>query len=210
MAKLLYIKASPMKDRSYSSQAAEAFLKSYTEKNPHDTIETLDLWNSDIPDFDYMASEGKYKIMRGKSHTSEEGEAWKKIVETTDYFKSFDKIVLSTPMWNFSIPYRLKHYIDIIVQPGLTFSFSPDKGYTGLITGKPLQLILARGGVYAEGTEASAFDLQFPYLQSIFGFIGFTDIRSIFVEPTLAGGQEGAEEALKRSLETAKVAGKNF
>ena len=51
-------------------------------------------------------------------------------------------------MWNFGIPYILKHYIDLIVQPGLTFSFSPSEGYKGLVTGKPVTVVYARGGAY--------------------------------------------------------------
>lgn len=210
MAKILYIKASPMKDRSYSSRAAEAFLKAYKDYHPDDTVETLDLWEKELPDFNYVSAEGKYKVMRGKEHSEEEGKAWKKVVEMAEHFKSFDKIVLSAPMWNFSIPYRLKQYFDIITQPGLTFSFSPETGYTGLVTGKPLQLILARGGAYGKGTGAEAFDQQLPYLNSIFGFMGFTEIKTIFVEPTLMAGPDEAKKALNKTMEKAKEAAKNF
>ena len=210
MANLLYIKASPMENRSYSNRTAEAFLEAYIKANPDDSIEALDLWKTDLPPFDFIAAEGKYKVMRGKDHTEEEKKAWGKIIKTAEHFKSFDKVLLSVPMWNFSIPYRLKHYLDVIVQPGLTFSFSPEKGYTGLVTGKPIQLIAARGGAYKEGTEAEVLDSQLSYLKLIFGFIGFSDIRTITVEPTLAGGPDAAEVALKSSIKLAEAEGKNF
>jgi putative NADPH-quinone reductase len=32
-------------------------------------------------------------------------------------------------MWNFGIPYKLKHYIDVLTQPGQTFNFDPTTGY---------------------------------------------------------------------------------
>jgi FMN-dependent NADH-azoreductase len=102
----------------------------------------------------------------------------------TDHFKSADKYLISLPMWNFSIPYKLKHYIDLIVHRGLTFSFTPGKGYKGLVTGKPLAAVYARGGAYSPGSGAESWDQQSKYLKHIFGFIGFTDIREIFVEPT--------------------------
>ena len=110
-----------------------------------------------------------------------------------DQLKRSDALLLSSPMWNFSIPYRLKQYIDVIAQPGLTFKYSPEAGYEGLITGRPARLILARGGDYATA-EAAAMDMQRAYLEMILGVIGFADIRTIGGEPTLMGGPEVAEQ----------------
>jgi FMN-dependent NADH-azoreductase len=88
-------------------------------------------------------------------------------------------------MWNFSIPYKLKHYLDVLIQPGLTFSFSPESGYKGLVTGKPVFVALARGGEYPPGSPAEAWDFQFKYIVAALEFIGFTDIRVVMTEPTL-------------------------
>ena len=54
-------------------------------------------------------------------------------------------------MWNFSIPYRLKHYLDIIIQPTYTFSYTPETSYQGLVTGKPIFIAYARGGAISDG-----------------------------------------------------------
>jgi len=105
-----------------------------------------------------------------------------------EQFTSADKYVLAVPMWNFGIPYRLKQYIDLLVQPGYTFSYSEDTGYQGLVVGKPMLAVYARGGEYPVGGGTEAFDLQTKYIELIFGFIGFKDIRSVVVEPTLQGG----------------------
>ena len=67
-------------------------------------------------------------------------------------FKSADWYLFSLPMWNFGVPYVLKHLIDVIVQPGLTFSFSPTEGYKGLVTGKKAVAVYARGGAYGSGS----------------------------------------------------------
>jgi FMN-dependent NADH-azoreductase len=107
-------------------------------------------------------------------------------------------------MWNFSIPYRLKQYIDLLVQPGYTFSYSEDKGYEGLIVGKPLLAVYARGGEYPAGSGAEAFDLQTKYIELIFGFMGFKDISSVIVEPTLQGGPDVAKEKLREAIDQAK------
>lgn len=109
-------------------------------------------------------------------------------------------------MWNFGVPYKLKHYIDVLVQPVLTFSFTPAEGYTGLVTGKPVVAVYARGGAYGAGTGTEGYDKQSDYLRHVLGFIGFTDVKQIFVEPTLAGpnAKEAAIAAVKQ--ETAELA----
>jgi len=205
MAKLLHIQASPMEDLSFSIRAARAFVKAYREAHPADQVETLDLWQADIPAFDCTAASGKYKVMRGLPHAANEAAAWQRVVKTVNHFTSADKILVSSPMWNFGIPYRLKQYIDVIVQPGLTFSYDPKTGYSGLVTGRPLQLILARGGEYPQGTQAASFDHQRPYLELLFGFIGFTDVRTLVVEPTLApSGEAKLAEAISAAQEAAR------
>ncbi len=209
--KLLHLQASPMEERSYSTRAAEYFLKEYGKNHPDDTIQKLDIWSEDLPPFDLTAASGKYKVMRGQPHSDEEAGAWKAVKETAEKFTSADKVVVSSPMWNFSIPYRLKQFLDIIIQPGITFSFTPEEGYKGLVTGKPLLIILARGGEYREGSDASAYDHQRGYLDLIFRFIGFENLKEIIViEPTLMGGKEAAEAALAEAIEKGKRIAEKF
>lgn len=186
MAKLFYIESSPRKERSVSIAAARHFLAAYREANSLDTIETLDLWHTSLPRFDGATMEAKYAIIHGQSPTEDQRKAWQGVEKLVGQFKSADKYLISAPMWNFSIPYVLKHYIDLLVQPGLTFSYSPEAGYTGLVPGKPITLILARGGAYATGTGAEANDFQIGYLKHILRFIGFTKPNLILIEPTLA------------------------
>jgi FMN-dependent NADH-azoreductase len=106
--------------------------------------------------------------------------------------------------------YRLKQYIDIIAQPGYTFSYTPEEGYMGLVTGKPIFIAYARGGEYPPGTGYEAFDPQKKYLELILGFMGFTGIQSIAVEPTLMGGPEVAKAKREAAIEQAKQMAKDF
>ncbi len=185
MSRLLYLQASPRGERSISIAVADAFVNAYRKAHPADEIDVLNLFQKELPPFDGSTLNAKYAILNGLPHTREEQAAWGEVTAVSDDFKSYDKYVLAVPMWNFSIPYKLKHYLDVLIQPGLTFSFSLESGYKGLVTGKPAFLALARGGEYPPGSPAEAWDFQSKYLLTALGFIGFTDIRVVMAEPTL-------------------------
>jgi FMN-dependent NADH-azoreductase len=192
MSRLLYIQASPRGQRSHSVAVADAFVEAFEQKHPDDEIVILNVFDASIPNFDGLAVQAKYTILHGKPHSQPEQQVWKDVEQVIEQFTSADKYVLAVPMWNFSIPYRLKQYIDLLVQPGYTFSYSEDTGYQGLVSGKPILVVFARGGEYPPGSEAEAFDQQTKYIELIFGFMGVTDIRPVFVEPTLQGGPDVA------------------
>jgi len=206
MSKVFYIQASPRIERSYSIAVADAFVSAYKQANPKDGVVTINLFKKDLPSFDGLAVQAKYAILHGQKHSPEELAAWKKVEDVIAEFKSADKYVMAVPMWNFGIPYRLKQYLDIIVQPTYTFSFSPQEGYKGLVKGKPIFVSYSRGGAYPKGSAEEAFDLQTKYFQLALGFIGFTDIRTLVVEPTLAGpevAKQKREEAIAKAKEMA-------
>ncbi|KKK52588.1 hypothetical protein LCGC14_3103400, partial [marine sediment metagenome] len=171
MSKLLYIEASPRKDRSASIEVAQSFVSAFLDENPDNLVETLDLWSLALPEFDGDRINAKYQVMHGDNPTPGETTAWEEISSIAAQFKDTDSYLFSLPMWNFSIPYKLKHYFDVITQPGLTWSFSPETGYQGLVTGKSATLILARGGEYSSSAEAGAMDFQKTYMELILGFI---------------------------------------
>jgi len=209
MSKLLFIKASPRGGRSYSLPVAEAFVDAYQGAHPNDDVITLNLFKTNLPAFDGLAVEARYLILHGEKHTEMHRQAWKEVEGIIEFFTSADKYVLATPMWNFSIPYRLKQYLDILIQPTYTFTYTPEEGYKGLVTGKPILVVYARGGEYPAETGLEAFNFQSTYLELILKFIGFTDIRSLVVEPTLMKGPEVArtmrDEAIKKAQEMART-----
>jgi FMN-dependent NADH-azoreductase len=104
-----------------------------------------------------------------------------------------DVIVLGVPMYNFGVPAQLKHWIDAIARNGVTFRYT-EKGPQGLLQGKTVYVGLARGGRY-RGTEA---DSQVPYLKTVLGFLGLTDVHFIYAEGLNMGpeaAQQGFAEA---------------
>lgn len=206
MSRLLYIQASPRLGRSHSIAVADAFLEAYSAKNPADQVVRLNLFERELEPFDGLRVESRYLIMHGKERTERHQEAWRSVEEEITEFKSFDKYVMAVPMWNFMIPYRLKHYLDILLQPAYTFAPTPEGGYQGLVTGRPVFISYARGGSYPAGTPAEAFDFQSKYLSFILGFMGFSDIRQVFVDPSLGDPEVFGKNKAAAMEEARKIA----
>lgn len=91
-----------------------------------------------------------------------------------------DTIVLAVPMYNFSIPSTLKAWIDHVARAGRTFRYTA-AGPEGLLKGKKVYVVTARGGVYSEG-PAAVFDFQEPYLRAVLGFVGLGDVTFVHLE----------------------------
>ena len=207
--RVLHIQASPRME-SYSSRLAKAFLDAYLTAHPQSGLETLNVFLADLPPFEAPAAAAKYAVMEGQEPRDEAQRAWKEVIRVIDQFKEANMLVISSPMWNFGIPYKLKQYIDILVQPGLTFQYIPGEGYKGLVTGRPAVLLLARGGEYPPDTAGEKFDMHKPYLEMILRYIGFTDIRTIITENTLGADAEVAEGNMTKAVEQATELAKQF
>jgi FMN-dependent NADH-azoreductase len=111
-------------------------------------------------------------------------------------------------MWNFSIPYTLKHYIDVIVQPKYLFRYT-GSGVEGLAKNRKMVVVASRGGDYSPGSPGQAQDLQEPYLRTIFGFVGITDITFLIAQP-MNMGAELAEKKLRETIMKAKQTAQIF
>lgn len=194
--RLFYIEASPRKERSYSIKAAKAFFEAYKEAHPKDEIDKLDLWKENLPPFDGDMINAKYAVMHAKEPTPGEQKAWDEVKRIAERFKTADKIVLSVPMWNFGIPYRLKHYIDIITQPGVTF-----QGNKGLVPNTPTLLIYSSGGSYRPGTPGEKYDLQKPYMRTWLNYVGISNITEVVVDGTMSQDKTGVEKGIAEAKE---------
>jgi len=209
MTKLLYVQASPRQDRSRSIQVADAFVDAYVAAHVDDEVQTLSLFEADLPAFDGLAVQAKYTILNGQMHPAAESEAWRAVEKVVVQFKSAQKYVLAVPMWNFSIPYRLKHYIDLLVQPGYTFSYDPQTQYAGMLKDRRVFVVYARGGDYTD-PHPPPFEFQKSYLAAILGFIGLTDMQSVTIEPTVVGSPELIGERLAAAIAEAQDIAKTF
>ncbi len=206
MSRMLYIQASPRGERSYSLGVANEFVKGYTAAHPDTNLKIINVFERELPPFDAVAVEGKYAIIHGTPASPETRAAFAKVVELIEEFKAADVYVFAVPMWNFGIPYALKHYLDLIIQPTHTFTVG-EKGYQGLLENRRAFAAFARGGDYAGNP---AVDFQEKYLQLALGFIGIKNLATLVVQPCLAGGREKAQELLATAKKKAEALGREF
>src|SRR5690606_33519532 len=109
----------------------------------------------------------KFAVLQARNATPEQVARWAQAVSLSRAFNRADVYVFSLPMWNFGIPYRLKHYIDVVTLPGQNWSWSRADGYRPLLTGKEAVLIYSSAGDFApDGRSVDGYtDFQQPYMR---------------------------------------------
>ena len=193
MPKLFHLRCSP-RPASESSAAAEAFVTRFREARPDWDIDVMDIWRETLPEFGGDALEAKYARLGGRGFSDAQRNAFAVLERMAVRFALAERVLISTPMWNFGIPYKLKQWFDLIVQPGLTFRFDPAQGYLPLLKNRPTIVILASGSDYVTGMNRGRVDMATPYLREILRFVGISDVRFALIGPT-AGPAEPARSA---------------
>lgn len=209
MSKLLHIIATPREEDSRTLKVTEAFFEGLEINDPDCRVDTLDVTREKLPPMTVKAVNGKYMLLGGKDIPEDLKPAWNDIIKHIERFLSADGYVISSPMWNFSIPYYLKHYIDVILQPRYLFRYT-DKGPEGLAKNKKMAVITSRGGDYSPDSPSRPYDFQEPYLKAVFGLAGITDITFINSQPMDALGPEIQKQKIDASREIAKKTGEKF
>ena len=186
MSTLLHIAASPRGLASQSLHIAETFLETYRESHPEAAVTTWDIWDGTVPEFGPAAAGAKMTVFGGGTPEGEQGAAWQAAQDAFARFDAADRLLLSVPMWNAGIPYKLKQLIDVISQPGMIFGFDPVTGYTGLLENKRVAVIYT-GAVYGpDRGPGFGNDFQQPFFEDWLRWAGVDDIRSIAFRPNLA------------------------
>ena len=172
--KLLHIIATPREHESNTLRISNALIESLHSKYKELSVDEIDLFNLDLPAVAGDNIETKYTLMTGSPVNERHKDSWQQIEALIDHFFKADVYLISAPMWNFSIPYVLKYYIDAIMQPGYTFEYNETGQAIGLVNNKKMVCVTTRGGDYSEGSPFHVYDFQEPYLRAIFGFIGIS------------------------------------
>ena len=202
---LLYIQSSPRGPRSVSIAVTDAFLQAYRQACPGLTVDTLNVWEENLPEFDQEAIGAKYKGINKEPMDPAETAVWDKIKELAARFQRADRILLAVPMWNFAYPYKLKQLIDLVCQRNMLFTYDGTEYGPLLKTGRAC-VVYARGGTYAEDspTPASQFDHQKGYIDFWLKLIGVQQVKTLVVEGTTWPEKHKGDQSIARALEEAR------
>jgi len=207
MPSLLHVSASPRGAESESLAIARTFLDTLQDTRPDVTVDTFDLWDGSLPAFGPAAAAAKMNVFAGQVPTGDRAVAWQAAERTFGRFAAADYYLFSVPMWNHGIPYVLKQFIDVVSQPGMVFGFDPERGYTGLLTGRRA-VVVYTSAVYGTGRPAAfGTDFQAPYLRDWLAWAGVADITEIHFRPNLAtadadAGRQAAHAAAREAAKT--------
>jgi FMN-dependent NADH-azoreductase len=174
MAHLLHIDTSLRFEGSVSREVSGAFAEAWRAARPDGAYTYRDLAADPLPHVDPAAlatreADGDRPLER------------RLIAEV----KAADTVLLGVPMYNFGLPSTLKAWLDWIIVPEL---MADQQTGEGVLTGKRIVVVTARGGSYAPGTPRHSFDFQEPYLRAVFGMLGLDrDLEFVHAELTLAG-----------------------
>ncbi|MBF2047018.1 MAG: FMN-dependent NADH-azoreductase [Elainella sp. C42_A2020_010] len=210
MAHLLHIDSSPRDQRSRSRQFTREFVEAWKRTHPADTVTYRDIGRNPVPHITeswiaaaYTPPAQRTLDLQNAIHISD---------QLVDELLAADIYVIGVPMYNYSIPSMLKAYIDQIVRIGRTFEFTPENAenpYKPLVLGKQMFIITARGASgYGTGGQYEMLNYQDPYLRTVFGFIGITDITFVHVENDESGGTGLAESMAHARIQIAQLVGR--
>ena len=194
---LLHLDSSPMGDRSVSRHLTAEFQKEWKLANPDGIVIARDTTTTNIPPVtaEWFGAVHTPATARTQRQQDLLGLADTLIGELIDA----DEYVLGIPMHNFSIPSTLKLWIDQVALPGRTFSYI-DGRPVGLLTGKRAYILIASGGSYDAGTAMASLNHAEPYLRTIFGFFGVTDVNFLSAGGTSSLARGGDRQSFLEPL----------
>jgi FMN-dependent NADH-azoreductase len=187
---LLHLDASPRGARSQSRQLGQQFLADWRAAHPAGGVTVRDVGHEPPPFVSEAWVEGAFAP--ADQHSPAAREAIAVSNRYVDELLAADQIVITTPIYNLSLPAVLKAWIDQIVRAGRTFAKSAG-GFEGLAKGKRVLVIVASGSDFRPHTPGGAYNFLEPYLRAVFGFIGITDLEFVYAHSTGAGDATSAQ-----------------
>jgi len=147
-------------------------------------------------------------IFGGGTPEGEQAVAWQAAQAAFARFDAADRLLFSVPMWNASVPYILKQFIDVISQPGMVFGVDPQAGYSHLLEGKGKKAAV----IYTSAVWGPPLGPEFgnnfhsSYFDDWLRWTGITDISEIRYHPTLTGDAASErDKAHQTARETART-----
>ncbi|WP_343315455.1 NAD(P)H-dependent oxidoreductase [Brucella sp. BE17] len=187
MCQILVVNSSVSGDASISRNLVDHDVHRLLEAEPDSNIVHRNLSYGPIPHLTPATAAG----VRAIANTPDELATQALSDELIEELRVADVIVFGVPMYNWSLPTPLRVWFDHVIRPSVTFVYDED-GPKGLLIGKRVIAIEARGGVYTEGPNKS-IDFQKPYLRQLLSFIGITEV--VFAHAERIGYGPQAREA---------------
>jgi FMN-dependent NADH-azoreductase len=179
---VLHVCANPKPtEESVSKQLAAAFFAKLIELKPEVELVNVDLYEEKPPFYSYeMFKRAWYPVFDESYEPSKVEEmAINYATKQAENFNNADVLVLTMPMWNFTVPAIMKAWIDQVLSPGLTFSISKEDGIKPLHKIKSIVLLVSSGGIYKEDDDRDALSRQ---VRAAFGFVGIEDLEIVWAE----------------------------
>ena len=187
MSRVLALKSSILGDYSQSTKLVEEFIKNVDQ----DKLTVRDLAANPLPVLDFSVA----TALRATEDLSQDQQAIVDLSDTLiEEIKAADTLVIAAPMYNFTIPTQLKNWIDLIARAGVTFTYT-ENGVKGLIEGNKAIVVTTRGGIHKD----AATDSVTPYLLTVLGFVGITDVEFVYAEALNMG-----EDAVAKGISEAQ------
>lgn len=179
MSSILLVTSSPRAGASISTRLATKLAERLAASRRGTKITRRDLVTAPLPHIDGDFLGGLF------SPEGERSAAQQTLIDVSDQaveeLLAADTVVIGAGMINFSIPTVLKSWFDYVARAGKTFRYS-ESGPEGLVKGKRVYVIFASKGIYTDGGLAAPMDHARPYLKTMLGFLGMTDVKFIDVE----------------------------
>ena len=184
MANLLRIDASARREASVSREVADAFEAEWRSGNPGGGVDVRDLATTPVEHIREETIRGFYTPREQFTPDLEDATALSD--ELIRELTKADTLLISTPIYNFTVPSSLKAWIDQVTRIGVTFGFDAERGLYGLVEGKSAVIVAALGLSYAD-TPLQQKDYLRTYLTMWLNFLGVTAVDIITVEGTSVG-----------------------
>lgn len=186
MSRVLALKSSILGDYSQSTKLVEEFIKNVDQ----DKLTVRDLAANPLPVLDFSVA----TALRATEDLSQDQQSIVDLSNTLiEEIKAADTLVIAAPMYNFTTPTQLKNWIDLIARAGVTFTYT-ENGVKGLIEGKKAIVVTTRGGIHKD----AATDSMTPYLRTVLGFVGITDVEFVYAE-ALNMGEDAAAKGISEA-----------
>ncbi len=198
MKTLLWIETSPRGEHSHSSRVA-ASLADHLQSHGWQ-LDHLDLWQHSLPAFNGDLLDAKYAVFFDQPLTPAQQSAWREVEALVDRYRRAELVIFSFPMWNFGVPYPLKHFIDVITQPRLVFYFSLEKGYQSVCTPKPAILIHSSGADFRPPEGIQENDFAAPFVSRWLKVYFAAEVHTLPIAPT-AVSPEAVENTISKAIE---------